>query len=35
MSRLAVWASRLPPGVVGVLCGAGAALCWAAVPRLF
>ena len=30
MSRLAVWASRLPPGVVGVLCGAGAALCWAA-----
>jgi len=27
---LAAWAKRLPPGVVGVLCGAGAALFWAA-----
>jgi drug/metabolite transporter (DMT)-like permease len=27
---LAAWAAKLPPGVVGVACGAGAALLWAA-----
>ena len=30
LSGLAAWIGRLPPGVVGLLCGAGAALCWAA-----
>ena len=27
---LAAWAARLPAGMVGVICGAGAALFWAA-----
>jgi drug/metabolite transporter (DMT)-like permease len=30
LNRFAAWAGRLPLGAVGVLCGAGAAFCWAA-----
>lgn len=30
LSGLTAWARQLPPGVIGVLCGAAAALCWAA-----
>jgi drug/metabolite transporter (DMT)-like permease len=29
MKRLAAWTAKLPPGLVGVVCGATAALCWA------
>ena len=29
-SGLAAWAANLPPAVIGMACGAGAALCWAA-----